>query len=225
MTTTSHELIERYVGGTLTTEERRLFEQTLASDPHLAQQVRIEQSLFSAIAKDRSVLPLAGSTTPGATLLSQLAETSAQLSFAGSTATAGGKAAFLFGSPWIVNVLAGVALVGVIAGVLFIAPLVRQSETVVPTVQRDTVYVPVAPAAPVVAPLQNTGSVQEPGRRTVTVDSPADHASEQPLLQENDGPSKNDEKTLQELLEREERQAPLEVRRTDSVRLNISIEK
>lgn len=225
MNTTSHELIERYVGGTLTADERRLFEQTLASDPYLAQQVRIEQSLFSAIAKDRSALPLAGSTTPDVVLLSQLAETSAQLSFAGSTATAGGKAAFLFGSPWIVNVLAGVALIGVIAGVLFIAPLVRQSETVIPAVQRDTVYVPVTPATPVVVPSQKTVLVQEPTRRTTTVESPVDRTPEQSVLQENKVTSRNDEKTLQDLLEREQRQAPLEVRRIDSVRLNISIEK
>lgn len=225
MNTTSHELIERYVGGTLTAEERRLFEQTLASDPYLAQQVRIEQSLFSAIAKERSVLPLASSPTPDAVLLSQLAETSGQLSLAGSTATAGGKAAFLLGSPWIVNVLAGVALVGVIAGVLFIAPLVRQSETVIPAVQRDTVYVPVMPATPVEEPVQKTVLVQEPVRRTAAVDSPADRAPEQPVVQENEMTSRNDEKTLQELLEREQQQAPLEVRRTDSVRLNISIEK
>lgn len=225
MNTTSHELIERYVGGTLTAEERRLFEQTLARDPYLAQQVRIEQSLFSAIAKDRSALPLAGSTTPDAVLLSQLAETSVQLTFTGSTATTVGKATFLFSSPWIVNVLAGVALVGVIAGVLFIAPLFRHSETVIPAVQRDTVYVPVMPATPVEEPSQKTVLVQEPARHTATVESPADLTPEQSVLQENEVTSRNDEKTLQELLEREQRQAPLEVHRIDSVRLNISIEK
>src|SRR5690606_26551751 len=168
---TSHELIERYVHGMLTAEEQQRFEQMLAGDPLLAEQVRIEQSLLSAVARESAALTAAGGTTvPGNALLAQLQATPAQTVLAGSAAAAGGKVALLLGNPWIVNVLAGVALAGAVTGAFFIAPLLRQPpDRHLPAVQRDTVYVPVAPAPVLPAVQQDSAPPSEPLRRISTV--------------------------------------------------------
>lgn len=114
------QLIERYMGGRMSAAEEREFLSLAGSDERLGHLLDAERAITSGTQKERTRMPGAA-TSPGAHLLAKLAATPAA-----APAAVTGMMALKNGT--VQAVIAAVALLGIIIGAIFIAPLIRDEN-------------------------------------------------------------------------------------------------
>lgn len=109
-------LVERFAAGRMTPTEKSELSERATRDERLARLMRAEETITSAVERDRAGILLAGSHQPSARILGSLA--------ASSSPAAGGAVGGLLSAGTILKGIVGVVgLLGLTAGLYFYTPL------------------------------------------------------------------------------------------------------
>jgi hypothetical protein len=157
-------LVERYLSGSMSSTEAGAFAARLETDPELRRLVDAERVIVDAVAHDVAMMPQAA-TVPSASLMASL-EAARRVAPTGPA-----------GSAWIstkvATIIGTIGVLGIIAGTVFVAPLLRDdTQSVTPRVGNDAATV--APVETLNAPAPNaTPSAPTPSTIAVAPHSDA----------------------------------------------------
>lgn len=237
MNRSMHQYVERYVGGKMGFAERQEFEQLLIESEELRHMVETERLIHRALFTDRAAVP-ATATEPSALLMASLRSTPAQSS--AMHVFRSGSTFSLWSFRSLSIALGSMIVIGSLVG-LFLAPMLSPTaEHAQPASSRDTVFVPLG--QPSVESRINTQVESETKRREsevreqtppvrVRAERPTENRSSEATDAVVEPPAQVDatqaseDQALKELIEQQEKTAPVRVKRSDSVEMPLKIEK
>ncbi len=234
-------MIERYVQGQMTNAEQREFEQLLASNESLRTLVVAEQRITSALQADKRAVPLIA-VEPAAHLLATLHATPAR-STGGQPEGFWSRFSLWSAWSWVV-VFTSVATVGTVAGALFfpfLSPSPKHSVPVAaPAVEplgTEPAAIAFPPSAPHDVPKQYSTPSAKPNPRNrrdkpvarspvVRAESaPAIEGTTDVLIRIQQKESHDKERTMLKDLLKQSESAPVGIKRSDSVEIQVKVGK